>query len=390
VGGLATGQASLLAARAVQGAGAALVAPAALALLTTTFAEGRPRHRAMAVYGAISMVGASVGLIGGGVLVRYASWRWVLIVNVPIGIVAAACAARVLPSSQRQRGRLDLPGVITGTVGIASLVYGLSKAAASPNGTSHWGDAHVVTALVASSVLLIAFAAVEIRSRDPLLPVRLLADRNRIGANLILLCGAAAIAGMFFFLTVFMQTVWGYSPLQTGVAYLPLTLGLIASSAAAANLISRLGARPLMLTGTSVSAGSMYWLSRISEHSSYAGAVLGPMLLLAGGMGLLGLPVTLLAMSRVADHDSGIAASVRNTAQQLGASIGLAVLGTVAWTAVADNLRSGTAMNPTDHRAIATGLAEGLLVAAGIMLLALVVAVVAIRVRRADLDSAEP
>src|SRR5882724_12429101 len=192
-GGFATTQAWLLAARAVQGAGAAVIAPTALALITTTFPEGPPRNRAMGVYSAMSIGGAAVGLIAGGLLTTYLSWRWVLFVNVPIGMVAALAAPRVLSESRRQRGRFDLPGAVTGTTGLAMLVYGLTSAATSPNGVSHWGDAKVVASLAASAVLLTAFAVIETRSRHALLPLRLLADRNRTGANLMMLCVGAAI-----------------------------------------------------------------------------------------------------------------------------------------------------------------------------------------------------
>src|SRR5712691_12053828 len=206
-GGFATSQAWLLTARAVQGAGAAIVAPTALALITTTFGEGKPRNQAMGVYAAMSVAGGAVGLIAGGLLTTYLSWRWVMFVNVPIGMVAALAAPRVLSESRRQRGRFDLPGAVTGTGGLAALVYGLANAATSPNGFSHWGDAKVVASLAASAMLLAAFAVIETRSRHALLPLRLLANRNRTGANLIMLCVGAAIFGIFFFLTVFMQAV---------------------------------------------------------------------------------------------------------------------------------------------------------------------------------------
>jgi len=403
-GGLATSQAWLLAARAVQGAGAAMVAPAALALITTTFPGGQPRNRAMGVYAAMSVAGGAVGLIAGGLLTTYASWRWVLFVNVPIGVAAALAAPRVLPESPRQRGRFDLPGAITGTGGIAALVYGLSNAATSPDGVSHWGDAKVVAALAASVVLLAAFAVIEIRSERALLPVRLLADRNRTGANLVMLCIGTAIFGMFFFLTVFMQSAWGYSALRTGVAYLPLMAGILVFSGVAAQVVSRVGARPLLLAGAPAAAGGLFWLSRLTEHGSYAAGVLGPMLVIAAGLGLLFMPVTLVAMARVADKQSGVAASLRNTGQQVGGAIGLALLGTVAWTVVANSIhghaapahgaagRAGPRAHPSRaalatiyHHALATGFSRAYLVAAGIMLLALVITIVAIRVKRTDL-----
>src|SRR5262245_8559291 len=406
-GGLATSRAWLLAARAVQGAGAAMIAPAALALIATTFPQGQPRNRAMGVYAAMSVAGGAVGLIAGGLLTTYASWRWVLFVNVPIGLVAALAAPRVLPESPAQRGRFDLPGAITGTGGIAALVYGLSNAATTPDGASHWGDAKVVASLAASVLLLAAFAVIETRSKRPLLPVRLLADRNRTGANLVMLCIGTAIFGMFFFLTVFMQTAWGYSALKTGVAYLPLMAGILVASGAVAQLVARVGARPLMLAGTTVTAGGLYWLSRLTEHGSYAAGVLGPMLVLAVGLGLLFMPVTLVAMARVADTESGVAASLRNTGQQVGGAIGLALLGTVAWTVVADSIHaqaahaqaaaahtghsahpSRAAFSTIYHHALATGFSRAYLVAAGIMLLALVITIVAIRINRADLGEA--
>ena len=406
VGGFATSQAWLLAARAVQGAGAALTAPTALSLIATTFPQGQPRNRAMGVYAAMSVAGGAVGLIAGGLLTNYLSWRWVLFVNVPIGLAAAFAAPRVLAESGRQPGRFDLPGALTASGGLAALVYGLSNAATSPDGTSHWGDAKVVVSLVAAVVLLAAFAVIETRSANPLLPLRLLRDRNRTGANLIILCVGAAISGMFFFLTVFMQAIWGYSALKTGLGYLPLMAGIMVASGAAAQLISRVGARRLLLSGSVISAAGLFWLSRLHEHSSYAGAVLGPMLGTAVGLGLLFVPLTLVAMSRVRNEESGVAASLRNTGQQIGGSIGLAVLGTVAWTVVANSVHAQAAHaaaaqvghpgRPTQaaltamyHHALATGFSRAFLVTAGIMLLALITTAVAIRVGPGDLASAQ-
>jgi hypothetical protein len=211
---------------------------------------------------------------------------------------------------------------------------------------------------------------------------------------------------MFFFLTVFMQSVWGYSALKTGVAYLPLTAAIMVASGVAAQLVARVGARPLLLAGSPAVAGGLYWLSRISEHSSYAGAVLGPMLIIAAGLGLLFVPLTLVAMSRVRDEESGVAASLRNTGQQVGGSIGLAVLGTVAWTVVANSIgattahattaaRAGHLARPSQaaltaiyHYALASGFSRPFLVAAGVMVLALIITIAAIRIQRADLGEA--
>jgi EmrB/QacA subfamily drug resistance transporter len=392
VGGFATSQAWLLAARAVQGAGGAIVAPTALALIATTFPEGPARNRAMGVYSAMSAAGGAIGLLAGGLLVTYASWRWVLFVNVPIGIGAALAALAVLPGTARTPGRFDLPGAITGTGGLAALVYGLSNAATSPDGTSHWGDANVLAALTAGVVLLAAFAVIEARSPHALMPVRLLRSRDRAGAILIMLGVGTAISGVFFFLTLFVQDLWGYSPLRAGVAFLPLIVALLAGTAATTRLVPRIGARPLLLAGAAASAGGLYWLSRMTEHGTYAGGLLGPSLITGAGLGLLFVPLSLVALARVGEADSGIASSLLNVGRQVGASIGLAVLGTVAWTVVADGARAHgaaarTASWPAAYQhALAAGFDRAFLVAAGIALLILVVASAAIRVRRADLS----
>jgi len=403
-GGFANSPAFLLSARAVQGAGGALVAPAALSLITTTFPEGAERTRAFGVYAAMSVAGGAIGLIGGGILTTYASWRWVLFVNVPIGAAVALAAPRVLAETPRRRGRFDLPGALTGTAGITALVYGLISAATSPNGVSHWGDAKVIASLVAAVVLLAAFVMIEIRSPQPLLPLRLLRDRNRTGAYLSYAGVGIFIFGMFFFLTVFMQTVWGYSAIKTGVAYLPFTGALFIGAGTVTQLVPRIGARPLLLAGSALSTAGLYWLSRISEHDTYAGAVLGPTLIIGAGAALMFVTLSLVALNRVPEADSGVASSLLNTGQQLGGSIGLAVLGTVAWTSVAHHVvhagaaaaRAGHPVHPGGplaaaiyRHAIATGFSRGFLVAAGIALLTLVINITVIRVRRADLAGAE-
>jgi EmrB/QacA subfamily drug resistance transporter len=405
LGGFATDQAWLLAARAVQGAGAAMAAPTALSLVAVTFPEGRPRNRAIAVYSMVAIMGLVVGLIAGGLLVTYASWRWVFFVNVPIGLVVAALATRVLPASGRRAGRFDLPGAVTATAGVAALVYGLSNAATTPDGVSHWGDTKVVVSLAAAAVLLPAFVVIETRSRYALLPMRLLRSRDRSGAFGISLCVGTALLGMFFFLTVFIQEVWGYSALRTGVAYLPYVPVILVMTVVAQRAVSRIGARPLLIAGNAIAAGGMVWLSRIGEHSTYAGGMLGPTLVLGAGLGLVFVPVSLVILNKVNAGDAGAASSLNNVGQQVGGSIGLAVVGTVAWSAVASSRRSqATAAARAGvhasgaraaalqaqiyHHALATGFAQGYLVAAGILALAVIIALAVIRVTRQDLSGA--
>ncbi len=405
LGGFANSESWLLAARAVQGVGGAIIAPTALSLVTTTFPEGPPRNRAMGVYAAMSIGGAAVGLIAGGLLTTYLSWRWVLFVNVPIGAAVALLAPRAISGeSQRNSGRFDLPGAITSTLGLAALVYGLTSAATTPNGVSHWGDTKVLISLTAAVVLLASFIIIEMRSEHALMPLRIFRNRNRSGAYLIMLCVGTAMFGMFFFLTIFVQTVWSYSALKTGVAYLPMVGTIMAMAGVSAQLVPRIGARPLLLAGSAITTGGMFWLSRINEHSSYAGGLLGPMMVTAAGLGMLFMPLTLVALSKVDDRDAGLASSLLNTGQQVGGSIGLAALGTVAWTIVANTARSSAASvaaatkagHPPHgtvaqvqaaiyNHALSAGFSRGFEVSAGIALLAFLVVLVSIRVRRADL-----
>jgi EmrB/QacA subfamily drug resistance transporter len=411
LGGFATDQAWLLGARVLQGVGGAFAAPTALSLIAVTFPEGPPRNRAMGVYAAMSVAGGAVGLIAGGLLVQYANWRWVFFVNVPIGLALAFLAPRVLGESERRRGAFDLPGAITGSLGLAALVYGLSSAGTTPNGVSHWGDTKVIASLAAAVVLLVSFGFIEVRSRHALVPMRVLRSRDRTGSYLIMLCVGTALFGMFFFLTLFLQNVWGYSALRTGIAYLPMITTVMAASAIASQLVPRIGARPLMLAGSAIATGGMFWLSRITEHSHYASGLLGPMMVTALGMGLLFVPISLVALAKVANSDAGVASSLLNTGQQVGGSIGLAILGTVAWSAVANSIHAqaaaaaAAARHATVHisaakaaalqkavsdHALATGFSKGYLVSAGIALLALIITVVAIRVKKSDLAGVNP
>ena len=382
-GGLASSPAMLIAARVVQGGGGAVVAPAALSLIPATFPEGPRRRRAMGVYAAMSGAGSAIGLLAGGLLVTYASWRWVLFVNVPIGLAAAITAPAVLGYAPRLTGRFDFAGAIAGTAGVAALVYGLSSAAPGPDGVAHWGSLRSVVSLAGGVALLVAFAIVETRSRHALLPPRLLRDRDRLGANLIMLGVGTAIFGVFFFLNLFVQDIWGYSPLRAGVAFLPLTVALLAASAAAVVLLPRIGARPLLMAGGAACAGGLYWLSRLTEHGSYAGGLLGPGLVVGVGLGLLFMPLPLVALVRVGTSEAGVASSLLNSGRQVGGSLGLAVLGTVAWTVVADTARGRSGL--AYQHALVVGFDRAFLVAAGLALLLVVAAAAVIRISRAAL-----
>jgi EmrB/QacA subfamily drug resistance transporter len=405
-GGFATSQAWLLTARAVQGVGGAVIAPTALALISTNFPQGQERNRAFSVYAAMAGAGAATGLVLGGVLTTYASWRWVFFVNVPIGVLVAAAAPRVLTESPRRPGRIDWAGAVTGCGGVALLVYGLSKAATGADGISHWGDAQVVASLTAAVVLLVSFVLIEMRSSHPLLPMRVLAERNRAGALLIMLCIATGLFGVFFFLTLFIQTVLGYSPIRAGIAFLPFAVGVVIGSGLASPLVARIGPRPLIVAGSAMVAGGMFWYSGLTEHAGYVSHLLGPTLVSSFGLGLVFVPLALVALYKVAEQDSGVASSLLNTAQQVGGAIGLALLGTVAWTAVANNVRTQVAAAAKagqplpkpgtpppasiyDH-ALAVGFSRAFEVAAGIALLALLIAIATIRVRRQELAGAAP
>jgi EmrB/QacA subfamily drug resistance transporter len=411
LGGFATDQAWLLAARAIQGVGGAFAAPTALSLIAVTFPEGPPRNRAMGVYAGMSIAGGAVGLLASGLLLTYANWRWVFFVNVPIGLAVALLAPRVLGESERRRGRFDLPGAITGSLGLAALVYGLSNAATTPNGISHWGDTKVIVSLVAAAVLLVTFGIIEVRSKHALVPLRVLASRVRSGGYLVSLCIGTALFGMFFFLTLFVQDVLGYSPLRTGVAYLPMVGMILVATAVSSQLVNRIGARPLMIAGSAASTGGMIWLSRVTEHSHYVSGLLGPMLMTATGLGLLFAPLLLVSLTKVADNDTGVASSLVNVGQQVGGAVGLAVLGTVAWSAVANSLRAqaataaaaaktatghlsaaqvAAAQKAASNHALAHGFSQGYIVSAGIMLVALIITVVMIRVSREDLSGINP
>ena len=395
IGGFATADWWLLASRGVQGVGAALAAPTALALIATTFPAGVPRNRALGVWAGMAGAGGAIGLLLGGVLTTYVSWRWVFFVNVPIGLVVAGLAPYALATTSRLRRRLDIPGVVTSTAGLGLLVYGLTHAAASQDGVSHWSDGTTVAALAAAAVLLVAFVAIERRTPHAELPLHLLRSRRRGGAYAMMLLLGTAMFAMFFFLTLYVQTVWGYSPVKAGVAWIPFPIALITINIFVARvLVTKVGVRPLLLAGPLFAGAGFLWLSRLSETGSYFTHLLAPMLTLSVGMGLMFVPLTLMVVTHVRNEEAGAASSLLNIGQQVGGSIGLAAIGTIAWTGVANSVRDqvataaptaagaaspGAAGLPPEilSRALTEGFSTGLVIAGAVVLSGFFVALVA-------------
>ncbi|MFD8979519.1 MFS transporter [Streptomyces sp. NPDC059564] len=345
LGGLAQNEGQLLAARALQGVGGAIASPTALALISTTFREGPARNRAFGVFAAVSAAGGAIGVLAGGVLVEWLDWRWVFFVNVPIALVIALLAFRVIRESERHPGHFDLAGALLSTLGMVALVYGFIRAA-----QEGWGDTYTIVSFAAAVVLLTLFVLNELRSPRPITPLHMFADRNRAGTYGMMLFLACAIFGMFFFLTLFVQNVLGFNPLRAGLAFLPVSVMIALAAGTASQLLPKLGPKPFMVTGALCCAAGLAWLTRIDIHSTYLGSVLGPMLVFATGMGLQFVSLTLMALSNVPDRESGAASGLLNTMQQVGGSLGLSILVTVFGTAsrneakdqVPDFLRTST------------------------------------------------
>ncbi|MEI2809368.1 MAG: MFS transporter [Nocardioides sp.] len=350
LGGLAQSESLLLAARALQGLGAAMASPAALALITTTFPAGPARNRAFAVYAAMSGAGAAVGLILGGWLtgsgfdlggVFIHGWRLTFLINVPIGLIAAFMAPRVLSESERHPGSLDIPGALTGSLGLLGVVYGLSRAGNAEYG---WGDARTLTSLAAGVVLLAVFVIVESRQANPLLPFRIFTNRTRAASFVAMFLMPAGMFSMFFYLSLYVQNVMGYSPLKTGFSFLPFSVGIVIAAMFASKMVSKVDPRFLAGTGTLMASLALVGFSRIPYDTSfpasdvtasYATDILPFIVLMSLGMGMTFVPLTLSAVHHVETRDSGIGSGVLNTMQQVGGALGLATLSTIAqhvWT----------------------------------------------------------
>jgi EmrB/QacA subfamily drug resistance transporter len=370
-GGLAQSGAWLFGARAVQGVFAALLAPAVLSLITTTFTETHERAKAFAVYGAISGTGAALGLIAGGLLTQYLSWRWTLLVNTPIAIAVAFAAIPLIKESRATGDRhFDVPGALVATSGLALLVYGFTEA--SLHG---WSAPLTLSLIVVSVALLIAFVWWETQARNPMLPLRIILDRTRGGAYLAFFLATMGIFATFLFMTYYFQGVLHYSALKAGVAFLPFPLGVITSSTIASRTLPRYGPRVLASAGFASAAVGMLWLTQLSPSTSYAVHVVPAMLLISLGMGHVFVPLSSTALLGVPDHDAGAASALVNTMQQVGASLGIAFLNTIATSATASYAvaHGGLSSAAVVHGfTSAFGISVGLLAAAFVVVLWLV------------------
>jgi EmrB/QacA subfamily drug resistance transporter len=354
IGGASVNFAMLIIARACQGAFAALLVPSALSLLTTTFTTAKDRGKAFGIYGAIAGAGGAIGLLLGGALTEYLSWRWTLYVNLAFAAVAFTGGALLLQRQpSRSQARLDIPGVLLVSGAVFCLVYGFSNAA-----THSWATPSSYGFLAAGVVLGVVFAAWQARAAHPLLPPRVVLDRNRGGAYLSMLIASAGLFGIFLFLTYYLQQTLGYSPLVAGVAFLPISAGLvIASNLSTIVLMPRIGPKPLVASGMLAAAGGAAWLARLSPHTGYAAGVLGPIILAAVGLGMVIAPVINTGTFGVAPQDAGVASATVTVGQQLGASIGTSLLNTIFTAAVTSYLAAHLTSARLIGRQALTGLA---------------------------------
>jgi EmrB/QacA subfamily drug resistance transporter len=397
LGGVASTAGLLFAARGLQGAFAALLAPAALSLISVTFTESKERATAFGVFGAISGGGAAIGLIVGGVLTEYASWRWCLGVNVPIALLAAAAAARVVRESKAEGNtKYDIPGAVLVTLGLTSLVYGFTEAAKlkDPGKSTEvlgWTDSSTLTFLGVAVVLLIAFVVWESRTKHPLLPLRVALDRNRGGSYLVFLFVGAGLFAMFLFLTFYFQLTLGYSPLKSGFAFLPFSVGIILGAGVVSQLLPRIGPKPIMVPGLVSASIGMLLLTQVTADTSYWTHVLPAIVLMSLGMAAVFVPASSTALIGVGSHDAGVASALLNTSQQVGGSLGTALLNTLYAGAVTayltDNLRGGADPKAVQADAFVHGYHVAFFWGAMLLIAALLAAIVLVTAKKDDVPS---
>lgn len=348
--GLAQNDISLIAARFIQGTGAAMIAPSVLALIAVTFPQGKQRNTALAVYGAMSGLGMIIGLLLGGVLTSAFGWRWVYFITVPIGLGILA-GSRKLVDAERQKGKLGLLGAVTGTLGMASLVYAITRA-----GEYGWTDSATITFFITAMVVLAIFIASQARGKEPMLPLSLFKDRSRSGSYLGMVFLAFAPMGVVYLLTLYMQIVLGFSPLQTGLAWLPFSAGVILATAIISKLVAKFRPRSIVALGMFICSGSMFWLSTVHEHTGYAGHLMPAIFFVAFGFGMSFIPLTLAAVNKVQAHQSGIASALLNASQQIGTALGLAILSSIAVTVSAKQLPDALSVLHQAHASQNDGL----------------------------------
>jgi EmrB/QacA subfamily drug resistance transporter len=380
-GGLAQSAGWLIAARAVQGLGAALLSPAALSLVTVLFAEGSERNKAMGVWGAVAGSGGAVGVLLGGMLTQWAGWEWVLFVNVPVGLAAAALAPRLLPESRNEGHRhFDVAGAVTITAGLSLLVYALVDA-----NNAGWTSTQTLGLGAIAVALIAGFYVIERRTKAPLLPFPgIFRIRTITGINATAVLIAASLFSMFFFISLYMQQVLGFSALDAGLAYLPLAGGIIVAAGGSAGLVTRFGFKPVLVTGLIITAGALAWFSQVSPDGSYLGDVLFPSLLAAVGLGLAFVSMTVAAVSGVEGHEAGLASGLINTSQQIGGALGLAILATIANGRTDDAAAAGSSVKV----ALTEGFQSAFTVGAGIAILGAILAIVLVS-GRASREHAE-
>jgi EmrB/QacA subfamily drug resistance transporter len=383
--GISQSEAMLLIARGLQGLGGALVSPAALSIILTTFAEGPDRNRALAVWGAIAGAGGAVGVLLGGVIVQVLTWRWVFFINVPIGALALVLAPRILPESRAETDRsggYDAEGAVAITLGTIALVFTLIKA-----DTWGWTSARTVVGFGVAALLIATFVVIERRQPDPLVPLRIFSNRSLAASDATMLVVAAALFGVFFFVTLYLQQVLGYSALKTGLAYLPFSLSIIGASAIASRFVDRFTPKPVLATGLLISTVGFLLLTRVSGHPDYTSHVLPAMLVLGTGLGMSFVPITISATSGVAAADSGLASGLLNTTQQVGGSLGLAILSSVANSRTMSALSAGSPL----QAALVHGFKGAFVVAAILCAIGVVVALVLLpgRPRKEEDEPAE-
>jgi EmrB/QacA subfamily drug resistance transporter len=370
--GIAGSENVLIGARALQGLGAALISPAALSIIATTFAEGRERARALAVWAAIAIGGSAVGLILGGALTQYVSWPWIFFVNVPVGIAAFVLSLRLVPESRAVHGerRYDLAGAVTVTAGLMALVYAIVGAQ-----DAGWTSTRTLGIFAAAIALLAAFVLIESRAPAPLVRLSIFRVRSLLTANVAMLLAMSGMFAMFFFNTLYLQNVLGYGPLEAGLAFLPFTAGIMVSASLASQFAPRLGVRPVAAVGFLLTAAGLGLLTQVPTSGSYATDVLPGLLLASLGIGAVFMPLTLIATTGLADEDQGLASGLFNTSQQIGGALGLAVLSTLATSRMT---ASGAS---SQSAALVTGFHWAFGAAAILTLLALAVMVVLLRQR---------